>query len=160
MGQSTQVNHSFTATNVSTNPNTIVIGSAVITGSVGMRIIKEFTLNNFGPFIVPVPAGRVVYLNFKNDPTLLAAKMYTTTTDASGYYTFNVATVSQTAPGFNQTADLWVNDFATTRDTLKLSGLKTGPAGVFQEDNTSQFNVFNNTIKNATHLTYTSFIAN
>lgn len=161
MGQNYQLNHNFTASNVSSNPNTIVIGSALITGSIGMSIIREFSANNFGSDIVPVPAGHVVYLNFQNDPTLLAAKMYSTTTDANGYYTFNVATVDQNTPGFSQFADIWINDYAATRDTFKLGGvIKTGPAGVFQMSTTSQNNVYSNTIKNATHLSYFNFTAN
>lgn len=165
MGQGYQINHNFTASNISSNPNTIVVGSAVITGSVGMSVVKEFSVSGF-PIsyvneIVAVPAGHIVYLNFQNDPATLSAKTYTAVTNANGFYTFNVSTVDQNTAGFSQNADIWINDFAKTRDTLTLSGaVKTGPAGVFQMETTSQNGVYSNTIKNATHLSYTNFTEN
>jgi len=166
MGQNAQIDYSFTASNIISNPNNIVVGTAVITGSLSMSVIKEFTVTGFPSVInyttadVKVP-NHMVYMNFSNDPTTQSAKTYTATTDANGYYTFTVSTVANGTPGFSQNADIWAPDFATTRDTVKLSGATvTGPAGVFQMTSTNQNSIFNGTIRNAAHLNYFSFTAN
>lgn len=167
MGQNSQFDYSFTASNITSNPNNIVIGTGVITGSLSMSIIKEFTVTGAPTvinytFVDAKVANHLVYLSFSNDPTTQSAKTYTATTDANGYYTFTVSTVANGTPGFfSQNADIWAPDFATTRDTVKLSGATvTGPAGVFQMTNTNQNSIFNGTIRNAAHLNYFSFTAN
>jgi hypothetical protein len=166
MGRNHQVNHSFIANNVSSNPNNLNIGTAVVTGSVGVQVVREYSVTgsplNYSLQTIPVPAGHVVYLKLNNDPTLQASKVYTATTSANGYYSFTVETVAQGTSGFNnQNANIWIDDFATTRDTLKIGGTtKAGDAGVYSSSNTNQNNVYNNSIKNAVHLSYTNFTTN
>lgn len=165
MGQNYQFDHSFFGNAVTTNPNTIYkIGKATITGSVAVNFVKEVTTGTLVTLTttnVPV-AGRTVYLNFSNDPTTQATKLYTATTDASGYYTFEVETVPANTNGFtNQNAVIWVADYAASRDTIKANGtLKAGPLGVFSQQTLNQFNVYNNNIRNANHFFYNSFTQN
>jgi hypothetical protein len=169
MGSNHVLNHNFTATNLSTSPNNITVGSAIITGSISQNIVRSVTTGTNPAVIsttnVPVPAGTVVYMNFSNDPTLLATKQYTTTTDASGYYSFTFATVAPGTTGFSQNAVIWVNDRAATRDTLKIvgstiTGTVTGLPGVFSGNSTNQNSVFNGEIRNATHFSYGGFTPN
>jgi hypothetical protein len=164
MGQNVQVDYMFTASNVSTNPNTVLkIGTATITGSVSASHFKQVmtgTLVTLTTTNIPV-ANQKVYLNFSNDPNTLATKSYEATTDAGGYYTFNVATVAPGTAGFNQTAVVWVSDLAATRDTITTTNARiTGRAGVFQMQTTTISAVYNNSIKNANHFTYSTFVPN
>ena len=175
MGQNTTFDHNFTASNVSSNPNIITIGSAVVTGSIGMQFVLKSRATAtsaavFGTTVVPVPAGTKVYLDFDKDPTVLAIKRYETTTDASGNYTFNLATVSSTATGFNQDADLWVADYSRTRDTVLVVGTGTaaisgganitGKAGVYNQNTNFTGGVYTSEIRNAINMSYTGFTAN
>jgi hypothetical protein len=165
MGQNVQQDFTFNASPVITNPNTnLKIGKATITGSVGVTMIKEVasgTLITLTTTVMPL-AGQTVYLNFSNDPDMQTQKIYQTTTDANGYYTFdNVKTVPQGQAGFPQNGVIYINDYASTRDTLKANNtIKTGRAGVYTQQNLNVFNVFNNTIRNANYLTFNNFIAN
>ena len=166
MGQSSQLDYNFRNSNVITNPNDIISGSAVISGSVGVEFIKEVltgTVVTTSPTNVAV-ANRKVYLKFSNDPTTLASKMYEVTTNANGVYSFTIATVAAGTPNFSQTANLWISDYAATRDTIKSNNtIKTGPAGVFKQIGLNPFilsGVYNDNIKNATNLNYGIFIRN
>lgn len=163
MGQNTQFDYGFTASNVSSNPNNIVIGAATITGTVGVTFIKEVltgTLVTLTTTNYPV-ANRTVYLNFSNDPTTLAPKLYEVTTDASGKYTFDFATVAKGTSGFKQSATVWVADYAASQDTLKANNtIKPGRAGVFKQVNANQDSVYNSHIRNANNMNYSSFTAN
>lgn len=170
IGQTRTFDHNFTATNLSTNPNNIIIGSAVITGSIGYQLPTKITTGTvvaIGGFTnVPVPAGQTVYMSFDKDPTTLAPKMYSTTTDATGKYTFTgISTVASGTSGFGQTASLWVADYATTRDTFVIvnnvnQSPITGPAGVFNQETNTQFSVFSNEIRNAVNMFYNNWTAN
>ncbi|MDX2173704.1 MAG: hypothetical protein SFY56_11335 [Bacteroidota bacterium] len=175
IGANQVVNHNFTASNLTSNPQTIAIGSAVVTGSVGMQFVLKSRATPtsaavFGTTVVPVPAGTKVYLDFDKDPTTLATKRYETTVDASGNYTFNLATVSSTATSFNQDASLWVADFSRTRDTVLVVGTGTaaisgganitGKAGVYNNTTNFTSGVYTSEIRNAINLSYTSFTAN
>ena len=163
MGQNVQFNHDFTATNITSNPNIIVnVGSATITGSVAVNFFKEVTTGTVVSLTstnVPL-ANQKVYLTFNKDPNTLANKLYETTTDGNGYYTFNISTVASGTSGFNQNATIWVADYAATRDTIKANNtIKTGKTGVFQMQTLFQNGVYNNNIRNANHFFYNSFIA-
>jgi hypothetical protein len=172
MGANTTFDHNYTATNVSSNPNNINIGTASLSGSVGINMVLT-TKTGTNPAIVqpggtviPVPAGITVYMSLTNDPTLLNTKIYTTTTDAAGRYAFNsFNTVAAGTPGFAQNATIWVADYASNRDTMRVvNGVdapKTnGPAGVFNGSNTNQAGLFNNEIRNATNFNFGGFTAN
>lgn len=164
MGQNSQVDHSFFANVVTSNPNNnLKIGTATITGSLAVNFVREIltgTVVSITSTNVPV-AGRTVYCNFSNDPNSLATRQYTATTDANGYYTFNLTTVESGVSGFNQTANIFITDFATTRDTIKANNtIKTGKAGVYSGSSQFEFNVYNNNIRNAVHFFYSSFSQN
>jgi hypothetical protein len=167
MGSPYTFNHVFVASNVTSNPNNIVVGSAIVTGSVGVDLLSKITTTagtSFGNTVVPVPAGTQIYLSFDKDPTLLTAKQYTTTTDAAGNYTFNLATVNAGTAGFNQNATIWIADRAATRDTVWTNNGQvstiTGRPGVFKAStNSSQTGIYNTQIRNAVHISYTNFIA-
>jgi len=168
MGSNYTFNHAFTASNVSTNPNNINIGSATITGSVSMNVVRHVTTGTVVTITttnIPVPAGTKVYLDFSNDPVLLTTKQYNTTTDAMGSYTFNIPTVAAGTAGFPQNALIWLADYATTRDTVKYIGSTPtstvpGLPGVFNSINTSQFGVYNTEIRNSVNLNYGAFTPN
>lgn len=173
-GSNDYFNYQFNASNLTSNPNTIAIGNAVITGSVGVNYVlkSKATATSspvFGSTVIPVAAGTVVYLDFSNDPTILTTKRYQTTTDAAGNYTFNLATVSSTAAGFPQNANIWVNDMSKSRDSITVVGTGTaavvtgtvnGLPGVYNSTSTFQNSVYSTEIRNAINLTYNAFSPN
>ncbi len=170
MGQTRTFDRDFTASNLSSNPNNIIVGSAVITGSVGYELplkVTTGTVITIGGFTnVAVPAGQTVYMSFDKDPTTLAPKTYTAATDASGKYTFTgIPTVNSGTPGFGQTASLWVADFNTNRDTFQVinstnGALISGPSGVFNQETNTQFSIFSNEVRNAVNMFYNNWTAN
>jgi hypothetical protein len=111
------------------NGTTAATGTATIIGTLKYQYFKEapagvYTLTSY------TLANHVVMLDFDRDPTTQLVKTYTTTTDASGNFTFTVNATS--AGGYNNTAKLYVNDFSTTQDTLMLSGnTVTGKPGYY-----------------------------
>ncbi|MCC6370805.1 MAG: hypothetical protein IT236_07370 [Bacteroidia bacterium] len=165
MGQNTQLDYSFFGVPVNSNTNSnIKIGNATVTGSVGVSYIKQVatgTLITLTTTNVPVQ-GRTVYLSFSNDPNTQATRLYTTTTNSIGYYSFNISTVAANTPGFNlQNAQIWITDYAATRDTLKLNNtVVTGREGVFQGQSLNQNSIFNDEIRNANHFNYSGFTPN
>lgn len=157
--------YNFNASNLTSNPNNIVIGSAMVSGQVKANHILTSKTGTNAAVVVPggtniaVPAGITVYMTLDKDPTTLAPKMYTATTDANGRYSFTFPTVSSTTSGFNQNGTIWVADYATTRDTIReVNGnsapTTTGPAGVFGNVSTTQNGLYNNENRNATNLTH------
>ncbi|MDP1800352.1 MAG: hypothetical protein Q8L81_03295 [Bacteroidota bacterium] len=168
MGANTTFDHNYTATNVSSNPNNISIGSAIITGSVSMNLVRKVTTGTvvaFSTTNVAVPANTTVYLSFDKDPTLLTTKMYQTTTNAAGVYTFNLSTVNVGSTGFNQDATIWIADYATSRDTANYNGVNfinitPGVQGVYNKVTTTQNGVYNTEIRNAVNMNYNAFTPN
>ncbi len=172
MGQNTTFDWNFTATNVSSNPNNFNVGTAIITGSISVNYVRKVitgTVIAMSTTNVAVPANTPVYLSFDKDPTILAPKMYQTTTDAAGNYTFNVTTVASSQPGFNQDATIWINDWATSRDTMNYNGSTTpasflnktnGVSGVYQKVTITTNGVYNTEIRNATNTGYNAFTPN
>lgn len=166
IGQNITTNHTFIPTNVSSNPNNITIGTAMVTGSIGMTLPTKQTGTLVIPSTVVVPApNTIVYLTFDKDPTILANKVYQTTTSANGSYTFNLNTVAMGTPGFNQNATIWAPDMAGRRDTVSFSnstptGTITGPQGVFGQTQTTRTGIYTSSIKNAVNLNFSAFTAN
>lgn len=165
MGQNSQLDYNFVASNLVSNPNNNVrTGTAIVTGFIYVSTLRQVltgTLTTLTTTNVGL-ANHKVYLNFNTDPNSLTSKSYQTITDGNGAYTFTVNTVESGTPNFgNQNASIWINDFASTRDTIAVNNTtKTGRAGVFQKQSTSQSNLYNGTIRNAINLTYNSFIPN
>ncbi|MBA3681194.1 MAG: hypothetical protein H0W73_08520 [Bacteroidetes bacterium] len=168
MGQNTTFDHNFTATNVSSNPNSISIGSAIVTGSVSMNLVRKVTTGTvvaFSATNIAVPANTPIYLSFDKDPTLLNTKMYQSTTGANGTYTFNLSTVPVGTSGFNQDATIWVADWATSRDTMNFNGttfinITPGVQGVYNKSTTTTNGVYSTEIRNAINLGYGAFTPN
>ncbi|HQQ93815.1 MAG TPA: hypothetical protein PLQ93_04610 [Bacteroidia bacterium] len=160
MGQAYSGNYAFTATPVQSNPNTIGTGTALITGSVGLSIVKEIqtgTLVSLTTAFVPL-TGHKVYLNLNKDPLTQQQKLYEVNTDANGHFEFLISTVASGTSGFPQNVNLWINDLAATRDTLKLNNtIKPGKPGVYQMHAINLNGVFNSEIKNGNYLLYTVF---
>ncbi|MBX3163008.1 MAG: hypothetical protein KF900_00890 [Bacteroidetes bacterium] len=161
MGQSAQVDYNSNATTAA-NPNNIKIGTATVTGSLGIRHYTRGTEASTSTIVFDTTialANRVVYLDFSKDPTLLTTKTYTTTTDANGKFTFNVSTVASGTSGFNaQNATIWIPDMIATRDTLKApSSRVTGKSGVFNKTTLGVNGIYTGDIKNANYINYNSF---
>lgn len=163
--------YNFNASNLTSNPNNIVIGSAIVSGSISANhILTSKTGTNPAVVVgggtnIAVPAGITVYMSLDKDPTTLAPKLYTTTTDANGRYTFTFPTVASSTNGFDQDADIWVADYATTRDTIReVNGNSapktTGPSGVFGNVSTFQGSLYNNENRNATNLNHSTWTPN
>lgn len=164
MGQNEQINYTFNSNVVTTNPNGIQTGTATLTGSVSISLVKETgTAPNFIYSFTnaPVEAGHKVYLRLDKDPITQAPRVYETTTDANGNYTFNFTTVNAGTAGFGQNATIWINDFAATRDTLKANNTRVpGPAGVFQRSTINENALYSNTLRNAVYVRYNTFQPN
>lgn len=174
MGQDYNAGHyNFNATNMTSNPNTIIVGSAIVSGSVGLQhFLKARTTGTaasvaFGNTITPIPAGTTVYMTLDKDPTTLATKWYTTTTDANGRYTFTFPTVNSGTAGFNQNATIWVADFAGNKDSIETINGGAGSiipgsskAGIFGNSSTNQNALYSNENRNATHISLTGFTPN
>lgn len=162
MGQNYTYNYSFTASNSQSNPNNIVVGNAVVSGSVGLSLVKEIqtgTLVSLTTAFLPL-SNHKVYLSLNKDPKTQATKLYEITTDGNGRFTFNVETVAQGTSGFSQSATLWISDYAATRDTVKLdNSIKTGRPGVYSMHSIPLTGVFSTEILNANYLQYTNFTA-
>lgn len=168
MGANTTFDHNYTATNVSSNPNNISIGGAIVTGSISMNLVRKQTTGTvvtMSSTNIAVPANTTVYLSFDKDPTLLTTKVYQTTTNAAGVYTFNLSTVAVGTSGFNQDATIWVADYATSRDTANYNGVNfinitPGLPGVYNKVTTTQNGVYNTEIRNAVNMNYNAFTPN
>lgn len=154
--------YGFNASNLTTNPNNILIGTAIVSGKVLANHILS-TKTGTNPAVITttnisVPSGITVYMSLDKDPTTLAPKLYTTTTDANGRYSFTgFNTVALGTAGFNQNGTIWVADWATTRDTVRvINGVSastlTGPTGVFGNVSTIENGLYTNENRNATDL--------
>lgn len=172
--------------NQNNGPLALNIGAATITGSLNMQIVTSSvtvvsgtaTPASLSTSFVPVPAGARVKLRFDSDPVTYSTKIYQTTTDAAGGYTFNVSTVADQTPGFNQNGDITVADWTATRDTIKINSIYTGTvfvssttvtvAGKNGTWNASSYGsigvngLYNNQIRNAQNFSFTTgyFLAN
>jgi hypothetical protein len=180
-GQTTFANHNFVASNVGSNPNNITLGSAIVTGTIGMNFVRQYVAVVSGTPQAPVysttnvivPAGTKVYLDLTIDPSTLAPKQYMATTDATGGYTFNLSTVAAGTAGFNQNSVISMPDYARSRDTVKVTAMYTGTVltstsssitpglqGVYQSTQVNQNGLFNGEIRNAVNLNYGTFTPN
>lgn len=172
MGQDYNAGHyNFNATNLSSNPNTILVGSAIVSGSVSLRHISKAVTTGtaasvvFGTTNTAIPAGTTVYMTLDMDPTTLATKWYTTTTDANGRYTFTFPTVASGTPGYAQNGVIWVADHAGSQDTVQsinagATTTITGKTGVHQSASMNQNGLYNNENRNATNLAENVFTPN
>lgn len=146
-------------------PLALNTGTALITGNAKMEFItSSITGTNSAVYStsnVPVPVGTRVYYRFDSDPITYSTKIYQTTTDAAGGYSFNIATVEAQTPGFNQNGVVWVADFIASRDTIfrlngNVVGSSTGKKGVWSNTPTviSENSLYNNEIRNAANFIF------
>jgi hypothetical protein len=170
MGVAHTASHDFVGAVLTNVPSDLEIGTAIIRGFVRKNIVRyeEITAGNFivmgGGENVPV-SGVTVTLFFDKDPNTNQIRQYTATTDASGAYTFNLATVPSGTTGFNQNANIIIPDYQSTRDTLKVflsaaDQTVTGPAGVYNSATTTQNGLYNTEVRTNVTLNYSSFSAN
>ncbi len=163
--------YQFNATNLTSFPNNIMIGSAIVSGSVSLRHVLKTVVTgtaantSFGFTNTAIPSGATVYMTLSNDPTTLAPKMYQTTTDATGRYSFTFPTVPSGTPGFPQNGTIWVADRNGSQDTVNVlnganNGITAGLPGVHQSATTTQNGLFNNEIRNATNIAQNAFTPN
>lgn len=162
VGQSAAVNWLLSTTSF-LQPNALKTGTAAISGSLGITYFKEVVVGSNTltiPVIVPYPAGHKIYLKLQNDPVTQAPMLYSTTTDGNSAYSFAITTVENGTTGFVQDATIWAEDLYASQDTIKLNGsVKKGLNGVFQKVSRNESGIFLNDIRNARHLTYSSFNA-
>lgn len=153
-------NHTMSATILVGNPDPIVIGSAIVTGTVLIRHYQEDTIsagNYFyylDDFALP---NHLVTLEFDKDPITQAVRTYTATTDAQGVYSFTVQTTND--PGFTNYATVKINDYYTTRDTVRLNGttITPGVMGVFEDYTIGVTNLDPTEVRNHQDLYYWIF---
>jgi hypothetical protein len=170
MGQTYEQNYDYGSPSITNgNPNNIDIGQATVTGTIGMQLVLKTapdatTAPVFGTTVVPVPAGITVYMSLNKDPYLLANKVYTTTTNANGAYTFsNFATVASGTSNFSQNANIWVADYVAVQDThivinnVITAAAKAGVPGVYNNSSTNQNALYNNEFRNSANFNFAGF---
>lgn len=177
-------NNNMSVVNDNNNPTSSNLGTAVVTGSVGYTVWQSsLTVVSGTPgapaitntAVLTANAGTKIYATFSNDPLTLSPKMYETSTAANGTYTFNFATVNNGTPGFAQNATIWIADYNTTRDTVKITSvytgttfvststaMATGKSGTYNGFNMNQNSLFSNEVRNANNFIFSfgSFTAN
>lgn len=171
-GVSWNRNHQASTSAILTNPvPTPTVCTAIVTGSLRIQYLRQDTIPAGGGtpstnyFYVPTSytlANHPVKLMFDKDPITQATKIYYGTSNSQGIYSFTIETTDWNASGFwNQDASVYVEDYATTMDTVKLNGSKVmGRAGVYHQQWNYSYGIYCNEIRNAVHLNYNSFTAN
>ena len=154
-GVTTDYNFNMTTIN---NVGTVVTGTATVLGTLKVLFYKEGPAGvfNLAPYTL---ANHTVQLDFDRDPSTQVVKTYNTTTDANGNFSFSINTTA--AAGYNDAAKLYVVDYPTTQDTIKLSGTQvTGKPGYYQNTFTNLTGLQPTNINNANILIYSNFIPN
>lgn len=172
-GSNLTQNHTAGFSPVTSNPNPTQIGTAQVSGQIYNNLALKSrstptSIPAFSSTNIPVGAGVTVLCEFDKDPTSLVKKIYTTTTDAAGRYSFTgLATVAAGTSGFSQNAKIWVDDLAKTRDTLVNIGTTlvvtstvTGKTGVYNNASTSPTGLFSNENRNAQDIILSTFTQN
>lgn len=152
-------NYNMPYTVLVSNPNQIIIGTAIVTGTVQISQMEEDTTALGVYFYAPKYynlANHTVTLEFDKDPVTQMKRTYTTTSNSLGIYTFTVQTTNDL--GFSNNAVVKIADYAATRDTMRLDGTTdTGAPGVF-ENNSINVNGLNPTeIRNHQDIQYWNF---
>lgn len=142
-----------------TNIGTTVTGTATVMGTLKVVYFKENPAGVFTPTSYNL-ANQPVSLDFDKDPTSQVVKTYNTTTDANGNYSFSVSTTA--AAGFNDAAKIYVADYATTQDTIKMGGTQvTGKPGRYSSPTPINIGSITPTvISNGNTIIYSSFSPN
>jgi hypothetical protein len=159
-------------------PKEVEIGIATVRGFIKENYLyyeREYdtvdsvwVYNDKGTKAMPL-AGMTVEMEVLKDPTTNDKRIYTTTTNSSGFYEFEIETVKTGTTGFaTQTGTIRLYDYETTQDTLKrhddyptvADQIVTGVSGVYQAPaNVTKNNLFTGTIETNVVLTYTTFEA-
>jgi len=172
-GSNLTQNHTAGFSAAATNPNPTMLGTAQASGQVFTEWVRSAMATPTSPAVntttnIPVGSGVTVYLSLDKDPVTLMKKMYMTTTDAAGRYSFTgLSTVAAGTSGFSQNADIWVADLNRTRDTLRLVGTTviatstiTGRTGVYNNVLITAGGLFNSENRNGQNINMTSFTQN
>lgn len=152
-------NHNYTGSAVVTPANQGV-GTATVSGVLYMNRRAYTTAANTvnSPSATPV-ANQTIYLEYDKDPMTLSKKIYTTTTSATGRYTFVVTTPNTpNLPGFNDMVKVYVPAKAMTEDSVRFNGtVITGKQGVYAGGNSTYGPVYSTINKNNLAVTYGAF---
>lgn len=142
----------------SSNLGTLTTGTATVMGTIKVVFFKENPTGVYTPTSYSL-ANHTVYLDFDRDPSTQVVKTYSTTSDANGNFSFNITTTA--AAGYNDKAKLYVVDYPTTQDTIKLiGGTVTGKPGYYQNTFINLTGLQPTNISNGNTLTYGSFSPN
>lgn len=157
-GVNIEENYNY-VTSVLVDPNNTQKGTATVSGQV--KIAKHIQLTANGvPTQTTVPfANTVVYLEYDKDPITLTKKIYTTTTNSAGRYSFNIVTPNMGQAGFNNNARVYTADISMPYDTLKFNGTVSSAPGVYKGVTNTYSNVYSTIIKNASDFNVMTFIA-
>ncbi len=158
-GVSITQNNTFVGTPLVT-PSNQGVGTATVSGMLYRPTWIHAAVSGAPTYSLTFPApNRVVYLEYDKDPMTLTKKIYTTTTDASGHYSFVVTTPNMGIVGFNNAAKIYTADFAATNDTIKFTGgVNTGKPGVFPGGTLNSNTIYSTVIRNAQNFSYNTFI--
>ena len=118
--------HSVMYTTVATiDLSSIVIETATISGNV--KEYSYFDLDGDLTFTRQdsVMAGVTVFLKINQDPTTLAPRVYETTTDAEGNYSF-VVDCANASYNLDQDCEIYINSFAADRVTNSVGDSESG----------------------------------
>jgi len=141
------------------DPNNTQKGTATVSGQVKIAKHIQLAANAAAtPTTVPF-ANTVVYLEYDKDPVTLTKKVYTTTTNADGRYSFNISTPNMGQSGFNYNARVYTPDLSMPYDTLKFNGTVSSASGVYKGVTNTYSNVHATVIKNASNFNVSTFIA-
>lgn len=152
-------NHTYMGTALVT-PSNQGVGTATVSGMLYKPTWVHAAATGAATYSLTYPAAnRMVYLEYDKDPMTLTKKIYSTTTDANGRYSFVVNTPNMGIAGFANAAKIYTTDWATTNDTVKFTGgVNTGKPGVYPGGTMNTTGVYSTVIKNAQNFGYMTFI--
>lgn len=152
-------NHTYAGTPLVT-PSNQGMGTAMVTGMLYKPTWVHAAATGAATYSLTYPAAnRMVYLEYDKDPMTLTKKIYSTTTDASGRYSFTINTPNMGVAGFANSARIYTADWATTNDTVKFSGgVNVGRSGVYPGGTMTANGVYSTVIKNAQNFGYMTFV--
>lgn len=140
-----------------TEATNVPVETAIVRGNIKIRHYVQQTsggtIFNLEDVIL---ANHPVKLTYDEDPTTFVERVYTTTTDADGNYSF---TIDAADDKFNLDDDfeVMIADYDATQDTIMFDNtIITGEAGVF-DDRTNTGSIDGGEIENNRDLTYSFF---
>ena len=157
-GVKTNNNVLYTSSKI-TDASNVVVGTAIVRGQIKIRHYRQqssgSTVFNLVDFILP---NHEVKLTYDEDPSTFAERVYTTTTDADGNYSFTIDAADEKY-NLDDDYEIMIVDYDATQDTIMSNGFVIdGRPGVFNE-RSGQGAINAGEIDNNAHLTYFIFTA-